>query len=129
MDIFNEEMSNPETKYFIFDTGKKEHRDVDFKYYTWNKHRYNIVKDNDLFLYRKPQKVSNSGQFYFFGAGKIKEIIQAKSTDPQYDREGDQLAIIDKPCPFRNLIFLVGLTLLEKSISLTYIFPKPETNF
>ena len=54
MEMFNEEIQNTNTNYFIFDTGKAGHRDLDFNYYTWNKRRYNIVRPNDLFLYRKP---------------------------------------------------------------------------
>ena len=105
MEMFNEEIQNTNTNYFIFDTGKAGHRDLDFNYYTWNKRRYNIVRPNDLFLYRKPQKVSSSGQFYFFGAGKITEIVEAKKTDAQFNQEGDQYAIIEKPCPFPNLVY------------------------
>ncbi len=102
---FQIEVGNPNTKYFIFDTGKKTHRDLDYSYYTWNKYRYNKVSPGDLFIYRTPQKVSSSKQFYFFGAGKVKEIREAKTSEPQYVQDGDQYAMIEDPCPFENLIY------------------------
>ena len=102
---FQKEIVNPKTKYFIFDTGKKTHPDLDYKYYTWNKHRYDIVSPGDLFIYRAPQKVSPSKQFYFFGAGKVKDIIEAKTSDPQFKTAGDQYAIIEDACPFENRVY------------------------
>ena len=55
---FQKEIVNPKTKYFIFDTGKKTHTDLDYKYYTWNKHRYDIVSPGDLFIYSTPKSFS-----------------------------------------------------------------------
>ena len=74
MEMFNEEIQNTNTNYFIFDTGKVGHRDLDFNYYTWNKRRYNIVKPNskdirNLLLLRKnhideiQKTISNGGNW------------------------------------------------------------------
>ena len=60
MAIFNSELQNPNTKFFILDTGRIEHRDIDFEMYSWNKHRYNLMNPGDVFIYRKPQKVSEN---------------------------------------------------------------------
>ncbi len=48
MAIFNSELQNPNTKFFILDTGRIEHRDIDFEMYSWNKHRYNLMNPGDL---------------------------------------------------------------------------------
>ena len=48
MAIFNSELQNPNTKFFILDTGRIEHRDIDFEMYSLNKHRYNLMNPGDL---------------------------------------------------------------------------------
>ena len=72
---YKKEILDLNTKFFILTTGKKEHRDKDFEIYTWNTKKNNKVKEGDLFIYRIPQKVSLSNQFYFFGAGKIESLF------------------------------------------------------
>jgi putative restriction endonuclease len=87
------ELSSNKTNYFIFDsygTGQ----DIDFEQYHWDTTRFNRVKENDLFIYRKPGKSSFSKEFYFFGAGKIGEIKGI----------GDVTAKILKPLPFNEYI-------------------------
>lgn len=72
---FFEELQNPSTNYFIFDTkGGGEHGDIDFKKYDWTPSRYNQVREGDLFIYRRPDNSSETGGFYFFGACKIGQI-------------------------------------------------------
>ena len=102
--IFDNEVLDPDKRYFIFTTGRKVHRDKDFKYYTWNSKRYNLVSEGDLFIYRTPQKASASKKFYFFGAGKVRKIKTATKKDPQYSKDGDQYALISKQSPFTNRI-------------------------
>jgi len=91
-------------KFFIFDTGKKEHRDEDFRYYTYNKTKFNKVQNGDLFVYRTPKNSSKIGEFYFFGAGRIFEVREAKPNDPQFTNDGDIFALLDNPIPFDNAI-------------------------
>ena len=59
INLFPEELNNPNTKFFIFDTGKHENidahsdvGDIDFERYTWNRKRFNKVDRGDLFIYR-----------------------------------------------------------------------------
>ncbi len=54
MAIFDSDLQNPNTKYFILDNGRIEYRDIDFEIYSWNKNQFNLVKSGDLFIYRKP---------------------------------------------------------------------------
>ncbi len=102
---FRKEILNPNTNFFILTTGKKEHRDKDFQYYTWNTHKYNKVKTGDLFIYRIPQKKSSNKQFYFFGAGKIGEIFYPEKNSSQYSREGDICAKVINPIHFNYPIY------------------------
>ncbi|MHA2960203.1 HNH endonuclease [Priestia megaterium] len=77
LDIYKEELSSPNTNYFILDTKgtAQGHGDVDFISYNWSPSKHNKVKEGDLFIYRRPSKASEiSGKFYFFGAGKISKI-------------------------------------------------------
>ena len=102
--IFREQILDPNTNFFIFTTGKKEHRDEDFKIYTWNKHRYNKVKPGDLFIYRISGNTSPNNQFYFFGAGQVNAIYPTKKDSPQYKEEGDVSAEISNPISFNNRV-------------------------
>ena len=102
--MFNAELVNSDTNFFILDTGRIEHRDIDFEMYSWNKHRYNLVKPGDIFVYRKPQKVSENGKFYFFGAGKIESISEVPPGASNFKKSGDLQASISEPILFDNLI-------------------------
>lgn len=84
-------------QYHIFDSHQegmddlgKEHKDQDYIAYSYNIHHNNKPKVGDAFLYRRPGKSSKTRKFYIYGGGVIKEI-----TAP--DREGNVLAIIEKP--------------------------------
>ena len=105
MALFSSELQNPNTKLFILDTGRIEHRDIDFEMYSWNKHRYNLVEPGDLFIYRKPQKVSENGKFYFFGAGKIESISEVSPDAINFKQSGDLQASISSPVLFDNFIY------------------------
>lgn len=105
MAIFNSELQNPNTKFFILDTGRIEHRDIDFEMYSWNKHRYNLMNPGDLFIYRKPQKVSENGKFYFFGAGKIEKISDVAPEALNFKQSGDLEASISKPILFDQFLY------------------------
>ncbi|MBI16003.1 MAG: hypothetical protein CL782_07190 [Chloroflexi bacterium] len=105
MTLFNLELQNPNTKLFILDTGRIEHRDIDFEMYSWNKHRYDLVEPGDLFIYRKPQKVSENDKFYFFGAGKIENISEVPPDAINFKKSGDLQATISSPVLFDNFIY------------------------
>ncbi|VEU82770.1 HNH endonuclease [Acholeplasma hippikon] len=100
--IFEEELKNLNTSYFIFDTGHNTHEDEDFRTYSWDSSKYNRVKEGDLFLYRKPNRATKNNMFYFFGAGKVEQIIKNGTS---------MKAIISKPYVFEE--FLLGKDLLE----------------
>ena len=104
-DYFRDEISQKATQYFIFDTGSKDHRDIDYEIYTWNKHKYNQVKENDLFVYRQPQKISASKKFNFFGAGKIRKISEVNPKEKNWGKNGDLVAQISKPVHFEKPIY------------------------
>ena len=105
MEIFNSELQNPNTKFFILDTGRIKHRDIDFKMYSWNKRNFDLVESGDLFIYRKPTKVSANGKFYFFGAGKIENISEVSSEAINFKKSGDLQASISDPVVFDQPIF------------------------
>jgi len=95
MNRFNIELADPSTNYFIIDTkGGGAHGDVDFEKYQWSKNRYNLVKQGDLFIYRRPSKASATGKFYFFGAGKFGTIAGNNRLT----------SIVEKPYPFNPYI-------------------------
>ena len=92
---FKEELENPKTQYFILDsTDGGAHGDIDFVQYHWSRSMYNLVKDGDLFICRRPGKNSETGKFYFFGAAKIGNIV------------GDDRVIANllKPYPFQEYL-------------------------
>jgi putative restriction endonuclease len=87
INLFSEELNNPNTKFFIFDTGKHENidaqsdvGDIDFERYTWNRKRFNKVDRGDLFIYRKISNASENKIFYFYGVGKISDIKDINET-------------------------------------------------
>ncbi len=94
VDIYSYELKLPETNYFILDSGQHD-KDVDFEEYTWKKSLNNKISEGDLFVYRKPQKISGTKGFYFSGVGKIGSVNGV-------DRV---VAKINKPHPFSNPIF------------------------
>ena len=93
---FKKELNNPNTQYFIFDTkGAGKHGDIDFVQYQWSRSKYNLVKEGDVFICRRPGKVSETRKFYFFGAAKIGLITGT-------DRVIGEL---EKPYPFQEYIY------------------------
>ncbi|PFT42171.1 HNH endonuclease [Bacillus thuringiensis] len=77
LDYYKEELDNIGTNFFILDTKgtTTDHGDVDFVSYDWSPSKYGRVNAGDLFIYRRPQNASEiKNSFYFFGAGRIKEI-------------------------------------------------------
>lgn len=99
LDLFNEEIKQQETKYFIFDTkGTKKGNvnDIDFETYGWNTGQFNKVKEGDLFLYRRPGNASEFKKFYFFGAGKVEKIKKIE--------DKKVVGVITKPLVFDNIL-------------------------
>jgi putative restriction endonuclease len=93
---FAEELSDLRTSYFILDTrGGGEHGDIDFVQYKWSRDRYNRVNEGDLFVYRRPGKVSRNGEFFFFGAGKIGPILGSVQVASR----------LQKPYPLQGYIY------------------------
>jgi len=105
MSIFNSELKSHNVRFFILDTGRTKHKDLDFEIYTWNKKKYNLVQQGDVFIYRKPQKASENGKFYFFGAGKIESISEVFSGDVNFQQTGDLQALISKSVLFDKHIY------------------------
>lgn len=99
--MFGSELSNNLTNYFIFDSDATKHNEVYFDYYTYTKEKYNLVKEGDLFLYRKPTKSSENGKFYFFGCGRVR-AIEYKLIEPKNTRV---IAKLDKCISFSRWIF------------------------
>ncbi|WP_025822453.1 HNH endonuclease [Shewanella marina] len=75
-ELFNTQLQNVDTRYFILDTkgSDSNHGDADFLQYRWQTNKFGKVRAGDLFLYRRPGKASETGKFYFFGAGEIGPI-------------------------------------------------------
>lgn len=99
---FSDELKNPKTNYFIFDTkGGGEHGDIDFVKYEWSPSRYNLVKESDLFIYRRPGGYSETKEFYFFGVCKIGKIKKFYDNANKVERYS---ASFSKYYPFRNML-------------------------
>jgi putative restriction endonuclease len=63
------------------------------------------MNPGDLFIYRKPQKVSENGKFYFFGAGKIEQISEVAPEALNFKQPGDLEASISKPILFDQFLY------------------------
>lgn len=70
-------------KFFILDShqdamGKQElmhqHNDKDYVEYSYNVHNFNKLSEGDLFLYRRPGKLSPDKKFHIYGGGIISKI-------------------------------------------------------
>lgn len=72
-ELFKSITSSQDINYFIIDSGQHA-SDDDFKSYTWNRSRNNKIRPNDVFIYRKPQKLSDNGQFNFYGCGQFESV-------------------------------------------------------
>ena len=92
-------MTDNATRYFVFDCGKNE-KDIEFIIHNWHKGSFNRARPGDYFLYRRSAGVSKSGQFYFFGAGKVGRIAD----DPE-DEHGGINCLVDNPIQFRNPVY------------------------
>ncbi len=110
MNYFSKELRKQSTQYFVLDTGKYPHRDKDFDFHTWNKHKNNQIKDGDLFIYRKTRSASLYNKFYFYGAGKIEKIIEVNSSKQTGHRKGDLVGDISKPVKFSKPIYQDEIT-------------------
>ena len=45
--------------------------DIDFEQYSWERSRYDKVREGDYFVYRRPTKVSENRKFYFFKSRRV----------------------------------------------------------
>lgn len=96
-DIYQEELNNSETNYFILDTNGDYKGEKEFETYIWETNKYGKVKEGDLFIYRRPQRASEiKNEFYFFGCGKIKKIELIEGAKVK--------GIIDKSIKFKEKV-------------------------
>lgn len=104
--LYSTELNNPNTKFFILDTkgSSAVHDDVDFVRYSWRTSKFGLVKPGDLFIYRRPGKASETGKFYFFGAGKIEDITPSLDISKKNNDKTSVNGTITKPYPFINNI-------------------------
>lgn len=93
IDLFQTAISNKNTGFFIIDSGNYI-KDDDYLSYAWHRNRNNKIKAGDVFIYRKPQKLSSTGKFFLYGVGQFSRI------------EGDNSAIgyIENAHHFKNII-------------------------
>lgn len=92
--LFEKTISNPRTNYFVIDSGNYD-RDDDYISYAWERARNNKIKTGDVFIYRKTQKLSNNGQFYFYGAGEF-SLVKGNN---------EATGVISNSHPFKKPIF------------------------
>ena len=92
-------MTDNETRYFSFDCGRNK-KDTEFVIHNWHKGSFNRARPGDYFLYRRPAGISENGQFYFFGAGKVGRIAD----DPE-DEHGGINCLVDDPRPFKTPVY------------------------
>ena len=98
-DLFQDELNNPETGYFIFDTKSDSTvGDIDFEEYSWNLNRYGLVNEGDLLIYRRPANSSPTSRFFFFGVCKINEISEPVGENKRVT------ALLSKGLPFKRYV-------------------------
>lgn len=95
---FKQQLTNPETHYFIIDSSSSaEHNDVDFKFYSYQNKSNKQITAGDLFIYRRSGSASEWGnEFYLYGAGEFGEVVRE---DP---RTGSDLVEIKHPYLFSH---------------------------
>lgn len=103
LSLFKDELNSKETRYFIFDSNKKEinKNNLEFREHGWDTSKCNKVRPGDLFLYRRPIKTSEFKKFYFFGAGKVEVINKLNGSEV--------IGIIVKPLKFNKIILQTDL--------------------
>lgn len=67
-----------DARFFVLDTKgavrENHYADQDFVAYSWDPKRFGKVRQGDWLIYRRPQKASETGSWYLFGAGQIGPI-------------------------------------------------------
>lgn len=106
MQDYTQELNNPNTNYFVLDSGSNvNHDDIDFKAYSWRKDLNKKIKEGDLFIYRRSGGGSEfSNLFYLFGAGKIGKKLVGSDTKTR------ALVRIEKPYVFDRKLLKPELT-------------------
>lgn len=61
--------------HYLEGTDSDGYRDIDYIEYRYKPWFFNRVNEGDWFVYRKPQKATHQRLFYFYGIGKVLEII------------------------------------------------------
>jgi putative restriction endonuclease len=74
VDAYKAELEEDKVSFFVIDSGNHSD-DRDFQSYTWRTSRNNKIREGDLFIYKKPQKLSENHHFYIYGTGKIGKIV------------------------------------------------------
>jgi len=105
MSIFNEQLNNPNTNYFIIDSSSSpEHNEVDFKFYSYQNRNNNQLHKGDLIIYRRSGSASEWGnEFYLYGAGEFRDVV---SEDPT---TGNSLVQINNPYLFSHRLMKQNL--------------------
>lgn len=65
--------------HYLEGTDTDGYRDIDYIEYRYKPCFFNRVTPGDWFVYRKPQKATNQRLFYFYGIGKVLEIIPGET--------------------------------------------------
>ncbi|MBL3531754.1 hypothetical protein JMJ99_10275 [Companilactobacillus zhachilii] len=75
---FKQQLSNPNTNYFIIDSSSSpDHNDVDFKFYSYQNKSNKQLHAGDLIIYRRSGSASEWGnEFYLYGAAEFGETVR-----------------------------------------------------
>jgi len=95
---FEEQLTNPNTNYFIIDSSSSsEHNDVDFKFYSYQNKSNKQLHSGDLIIYRRSGSASEWGnEFYLYGSAEFGDVVRE---DPQ---TGNNLVTIKNPYLFSH---------------------------
>ena len=98
MNIFQNQLTNPKTNYFIIDSSSSPtHNDVDFKFYSYQNKSNKQLHTGDLIIYRRSGSASEWGnEFYLYGAAEFGEVVRE---DPE---TGNNLVAIKNPYLFSH---------------------------
>jgi len=105
MNIFQNQLTNPNTHYFIIDSSSSlTHNDVDFKFYSYQNKSNKQLHAGDLIIYRRSGSASEWGNdFYLYGAAELGEVVQEDT------ETGNNLVAIKNPYLFSHRLMKQNL--------------------
>ncbi|HTE23660.1 HNH endonuclease [Flavitalea sp.] len=109
-ELYKDELASPSTNFFILDAAGEphSHEDVDFVKYGYSTARYNKINPGDLFLYRRPKNASRNGVFYFYGCGKVGDLVNVTKQKQTFNDVNISISVV-KPLRLERYVLASDL--------------------